>query len=364
LWLKSVKFAYLFFCLFVFGCQSPPVPPEAEKAELQEQNLWRAGAPDYAGEDYLRYKVAIQQAKDRLGKEKLKLGFFRNYGPVKADFDLILERGELILQRIRQKKEVKSDSIVAQVDVLKKKLKILEDISLSINERGLARRSLTQAQVMLNEVEQLCQKEKFEGVPGKLSSMDGLVRQAGGALLSMLKRYEDPGQISRWRRWAEETISESRKKGVLAIVVNKLDHKLILYRKGVVMGTYSVGLGLNGLSDKLYAGDDATPEGKYHVIQKFPTTSFYKAFLINYPNDEDRRQFNQAKERGELVASAAIGGQIEIHGGGKDSLTKGCVSMENEDIDRIFNLVAIGTPVTIVGALDIENGIITTLRNL
>jgi hypothetical protein len=362
--LKSVGFASLFFCLFVFGCQSPPVPPEAEKTEIQEHNLWRAGAPDYAGEDYAQYKEALQQAKDRLGKEKLKLGFFRNYAPIKADFNLILERGELILQKIRQKKEVKSDSIIAQVDLLKKKLKTLEVISLSINERGLARRCLTQAQVMLTEVEQLCQKEKFEGVPGKLSSIDGLVRQAGGALLAMLKRYEDPNQISRWRRWAEETISDSRKKGVLAIIVNKLEHKLFLYKKGIIMATYSVGLGLNGLSDKLYAGDDATPEGKYRVIQKFPTTSFYKAFLINYPNEEDRRQFNQAKERGELVASAAIGGQIEIHGGGKDSLTKGCVSMENEDMDRIFNLVAVGTPVTIIGALEVENGIITALRNL
>jgi len=52
-----------------------------------------------------------------------------------------------------------------------------------------------------------------------------------------------------------------------------------------------------------------------------------------------------------------IGGLIEIHGGGKDSMTYGCIAMDNNAIDYIFSLVPVGTPVTIVGAVDYENGL-------
>jgi hypothetical protein len=56
--------------------------------------------------------------------------------------------------------------------------------------------------------------------------------------------------------------------------------------------------------------------------------------LINYPNDEDRRQFAQAKRRGAISRRAGIGGLIEIHGGGKDGQTYGCVSLDDHHMAR------------------------------
>jgi hypothetical protein len=84
--------------------------------------------------------------------------------------------------------------------------------------------------------------------------------------------------------------------------------------------------------------------------------------LINYPNDEDQKAFAMAKKDGRVPARAAIGGAIEIHGGGKDSLTEGCVGLENKDMDEIFNLVRIGTPVTILGAVSVENSILAEIK--
>ena len=55
-----------------------------------------------------------------------------------------------------------------------------------------------------------------------------------------------------------------------------------------------------------------------------------------------------------MSARARPGGLIEIHGeGGRgEDWTRGCVALSNRDMDDLFRRVAVGTPVTIVGAED------------
>jgi murein L,D-transpeptidase YafK len=81
---------------------------------------------------------------------------------------------------------------------------------------------------------------------------------------------------------------------------------------------------------------------------------YHKALEIDYPNERDRQRFRQAQVAGELPQNAHIGGLIEIHGeGGKGvNWTSGCVALTNKNMDAVFKLAKIGTPVTIVGALD------------
>ncbi len=43
-------------------------------------------------------------------------------------------------------------------------------------------------------------------------------------------------------------------------------------------------------------------------------------------------------------------------------MTYGCVALENEPMLELFSLVGVGTPVTIVGALESENSIAKALR--
>jgi len=43
-------------------------------------------------------------------------------------------------------------------------------------------------------------------------------------------------------------------------------------------------------------------------------------------------------------------------------MTYGCISMDNKDIDDIFNLVPVGTPVTIVGAVDYKNDLSSAIK--
>ena len=69
-----------------------------------------------------------------------------------------------------------------------------------------------------------------------------------------------------------------------------------------------------------------------------------------------KKQTNRSK--GTIPPGVSIGGLIEIHGGGKHSMTHGCISLDNKDMDALYRLVEVGTPVTIVGAINDMNEIL------
>ncbi len=361
--MKSVSLTFILSSLLFFSaCKTPPVPPEVEQAKIQENDLWRAGAPVYAAEEYSNYLLSLGLAKDKLIKQKAKFGWFRKYEEVKASYLAVLAEGEAILKKVQEEKESKSRDISGQLALLEDRISKLKKVTLNMNENDLIRRNLARAGVASQEAEILLRREKYADLPEKIKTIDRHVAQAEEALFSILARYSEEDQVGAWRKWAAETIAESRKRGTTAIVVNKLERTLSLYKKGVLIGVYEIGLSKYGLSDKLYAGDAATPEGKYKVIKKLPTSRFHKALLIDYPNEEDKRRFSQAKKRGLIPPGAGIGGLIEIHGGGNDSITSGCVGVENDVMDRIFPEVAVGTPVTIVGSLESADRLISALR--
>ncbi|MFO7692719.1 MAG: L,D-transpeptidase family protein [Vicinamibacterales bacterium] len=171
---------------------------------------------------------------------------------------------------------------------------------------------------------------------------------------TVVERYADPATIARWRRWIDDTVAWSKREGRAAIVVAKEAHRLTLYRRGVALATYTVDLGFNWTADKLHEGDGATPEGRYRVVARLGRSAsiYHKALLLDYPNAGDRAEFTRARRDGALPAGARIGGLIEIHGGGgrDQDWTDGCVALANTDMDRVFELAGVGTPVTIVGS--------------
>jgi murein L,D-transpeptidase YafK len=119
------------------------------------------------------------------------------------------------------------------------------------------------------------------------------------------------------------------------------------------MAAFEAELGANGLRQKEHAGDRATPEGLYRVVRmkEGKATKYYKALLVDYPNDSDRARFAAMKRQGRIPRRAGIGGMIEIHGeGGQgNDWTDGCVALTNKNMDTLFARVTLGTPVAIVG---------------
>lgn len=305
----------------------------------------------------------LNSARRSLARENLKLGWYRNYDRVRRDFAAALVAGAVLKATVEALVADRTSALSGRAAAVRRRLRTLDELTLSLVERGEGRKRLTRASLALTEADVLIGQSRFEAAEARIVVASELAAAAERTVITHISRYLDPGQVAAWAKAAEATVAESKKRGTTAIIVSKLERRLAVYRSGALFRTFEVGLGFNGLADKRFSGDNATPEGRYTVIRKIPRSLYHKALLIDYPNDEDRRWFAREKAKGNIPRSVGIGGDVEIHGGGQDSLTRGCVSLDNDKMDELYALVTIGTPVTIIGTMELENYVIKAIRD-
>lgn len=144
--------------------------------------------------------------------------------------------------------------------------------------------------------------------------------------------------------------------GNISIVIDKSDYELSVYDDKGWYATYPVVFGNNSLDDKKMEGDKNTPEGSFRITNKKPHDKWYRFMAIDYPTKESWDKFKKRKQRGEIPASASIGGAIGIHGTWPHedfvidkykNWTMGCISMKRSDVLEIYAFTPIGTRVTI-----------------
>jgi hypothetical protein len=212
---------------------------------------------------------------------------------------------------------------------------------------------LSHAQLALIESRTLAGGGDYVRAAARAEWAIGAGRRLAGETANVTGRYSDTELVAAWSRWKEHLIARSRTEHQPAILVEKADHRLTLYDDGRAVQVYGVELGPNWIPAKKHAGDSATPEGEYSIAaKKGPGASAYhRALLLSYPNERDRQAFARDRRNGLLPSDARLGGLIEIHGeGGRgEDWTSGCIAMSNDDIDRLYELVQVGTPVTITG---------------
>lgn len=215
---------------------------------------------------------------------------------------------------------------------------------------------LRRSQVALDEAKRLFDAGEYELATEKARDAAELAGDLPPETKALFARFRDPANLRRWRDWARAGIDESRRTGKPALVVDKRAQMAILWTKGKPTRWFDVELGYNGLERKLKSGDGATPEGLYRVLRKKSRgeTKYYKALLLDYPNAEDKNRFQDAKENGRVQRSSVIGSLIEVHGdGGRGTnWTDGCVAVTNEEMDFLYEKLAVGSPVVIVGSYE------------
>jgi len=144
--------------------------------------------------------------------------------------------------------------------------------------------------------------------------------------------------------------------GNIYILIDKSDYELSVYDSKGWYATYPVVFGNNSLADKKMEGDRNTPEGTFKIAAKRIHDKWDRFLAIDYPNKESWEKFNSRKQRGEIPASAKIGGGIGIHGTWPhedyqidrySNWTLGCISMKNEDVEEIYQFITPGTKVII-----------------
>jgi murein L,D-transpeptidase YafK len=147
------------------------------------------------------------------------------------------------------------------------------------------------------------------------------------------------------------------------IEVFKAKRLLQLFDADKLIKTYRVGLGTNPVPPKAQKDDRATPEGSYFICNKNPQSKFHLSLAISYPGPADARRgldaglISKAEYQAILQARAdkktppwdtKLGGEVFVHGNGAGSdWTWGCIALDDRDIEELYKLVPVNTPITI-----------------
>jgi murein L,D-transpeptidase YafK len=132
---------------------------------------------------------------------------------------------------------------------------------------------------------------------------------------------------------------------VTRIEVLKADRRMYLMHGETVLRSYDIALGREPVGQKRREGDGRTPEGSYVIDRRNPRSAFHLSLGISYPTVSQRRV---AREAG-----LSPGGDIFIHGragkhrGRGPDWTEGCIAVTDREIEEIYAMVRVGTPITI-----------------
>lgn len=171
---------------------------------------------------------------------------------------------------------------------------------------------------------------------------------------------------------------EMKRKGIdkltdVNIIVRKSEYTVSLYSDTLLVKTYKAVHGRTKKDVKRSEEDFVTPVGKYTICSIDTTFLFHKLLRIDYPNEQD---IHEALRLGIITAEQSralygntdegecppvvtpIGEVIGLHGNGKFDFimrnlpfvfnwTNGTVALSNRNIDELYSVVEIGTPVII-----------------
>lgn len=134
------------------------------------------------------------------------------------------------------------------------------------------------------------------------------------------------------------------------LIVHKSKRELLAYSNGKLIKTYKISLGRHPIGHKVMEGDKKTPEGIYFIFAKNPASGYHKNLGISYPNIADVAASKKIKQ--------PTGGDVKIHGlrNGLGFISKfqrcwdwtaGCIALTDEEVDELYEAVAIGTKIEI-----------------
>jgi hypothetical protein len=343
-------------------------PPELVQAveELYRQ-MGEVRSAELAPGEYARFVQHWVALKERIRHDDVIVWPWEE-NPFTADLRALHNEGLSVLSLTRERQQVERHRAASRIAYAERGLRRLLTAADGLGWRTALGRERVMAELLLKQARSFLEQGRFvQAQQAAQQAYEQVVIQAG-RLRAELGRYADPDRVSHWRAVVRQAVGWSQEHQATALVVIKAVQQLTVYQNGRAVASYPVRLGFNGMRDKRYQGDGATPEGLYRVIQVKDRgqTAFYRAFLLDYPNAHDRWQFHQARRAGLIPRGARLGGNVEIHGEPTYPLSRtlGCIMLSNRHMDALFSAVKVGTPVAIVGAVDVDNPVAAMLAQV
>lgn len=329
-----------------------------------DRQAWVNGAETLFPDRYQQFHTQVLELRSQWRTEANHWWTTGDAEQFNQTYQQLVEQGSLLIEASRQKftaLRLEVEELLQPEQAQLTRLRALSHV-FDLEDDMLA---LSQAEGLLREsVLRLEQGQYMQARSAGEQAIEHL-RRVEAHVVTQMNRYTNETQIARWEEWVTQTLQRSVG---TAVIVLKAPRRLLVYQHGRVVAEYPARVGFSGLADKLYEGDGATPEGQFRVMHKKegPGTIYYKALLLDYPTRAHQQRFDEAKAKGLVPQNRSIGSLIEIHGEdpNKEETTNGCIALENSAMGDVFERVKVGTPVTIVGALNRDNDVVTSLRQL
>lgn len=336
--------------------------------ETIDQQLVALKAPEVAPEEYARFVRQWVPLRARVQSDDDLVRWPWEANDLEAELRRLHDEGGSTLAKLHGERQAQQHRAQLKVVRMEERLRALSSQIDAIDGRIVLGGKPVQSDLLVKQARAFYDQHDYLRAI-EAADLAGKALQVQSALLAReLGRYADTQAIRGWQTLAQQTIDWSRTHRSTAIVVSKAERVLTLYKNGNKVLSYPVRLGFNGIREKQFQGDGATPEGRYRITDKRGAgrTQFYRALVLDYPNQDDRRRFALGKKVGRIPAMKQIGGQIEIHGVENEFMaqTLGCVMLENAQMSALFERVEPGTPVSIVGALTGRNAVAMALAKL
>lgn len=159
------------------------------------------------------------------------------------------------------------------------------------------------------------------------------------------------------------TVELEGDEGDVKIMVYKGARRLELWKGLELIGEYPIGLGFTPEGHKEKEGDGKTPEGNYYVCTRNDKSKFYLSLGVSYPSISDAKRGLEvglitSQEHDEIIEAinskrmppwnTNLGGEIMIHGHGSHSdWTEGCIAVDDDIMDILWENCELGTTITI-----------------
>lgn len=145
----------------------------------------------------------------------------------------------------------------------------------------------------------------------------------------------------------EEERSDSTK-----IVIIRSANMLYLYNCGTVIKTYKIAVGKKATP---------TPAGKFRIVNKIVNPGWYPLGKDPVPAGVSSNPVG-TRWMGLNEKGYGIHGTNQPQSIGKKA-SKGCIRMNNKDVEELFDLVKVGTPVEIIDTKNIHNQVSPTNKS-
>ncbi len=163
-------------------------------------------------------------------------------------------------------------------------------------------------------------------------------RRYGSATEAAIGRFQRDSNMADDGVAGEDTLAAL----ILKIVISRTTHRLTLYRNGSVLKSYGVAVG---------QARYPTPPGEYHIVnmQKNPTWTPPKSDWAKDAKPIPPGPKNPLGTRWMGLDAPNLG----IHGTNNPtsigfSVSHGCIRMAIPDVEDLYEIARVGTPVTIV----------------